>query len=152
MMKTWALAVALFASIAPARAADTTLCQAREKVVWSCHAAKKTYSLCASADLSASKGYLQYRAGSADKLEFTFPATREHPAARFQYAPAPHGGWLSFSNADISYTIYGDALRLPEISIEKDGAHLATVRCKDETGDLLSNATLDLFAETGLSK
>jgi hypothetical protein len=152
MNQAWSLALPLLALIAPAWAADRTLCQASEKVLWSCHAAKKTYSVCASADLSAAKGYLQYRAGSPDKLEFTFPAARAHPAGRFHFETAAHGGRLSFSNANVTYTIYGDALGLPEISVEKDGTPIATVRCKDETGDLLANPTLDLFAETRISK
>lgn len=121
-------------------------------MVWSCHAAKKTYSLCASSDLAKTQGYLQYRAGSAAGREFTYPATLAHPLGRFQFTLGAHGGHLEFKNANVKYTIAADLNGLPAIYIDQDERHIGTVRCKDEAGDLLGNATLDLFHETGISE
>ena len=148
----FALAALTASSAGLAWAADSTLCEAAEKVVWSCHAAKKTYSVCASPILSKSAGYMQYRVGSVGKLEFSFPATREHPMGHFEFNMLPHGGTLAFKNASIDYTIAEDLKGLPTISVDKDDRQLAVVHCKDQTGDLLDNATLDLFKQTGVSK
>jgi hypothetical protein len=150
MIKTRLAALSLFILATPSWAAEDTLCEAAEKLVWSCHAAKKTYSVCSSSRLSKDAGYMQYRVGSRSKLEFAFPVTREHPFGRFNFDMGPHGGSLEFKNSGFNYSIAADMRGLPSILVEKDGRQIASVRCKDETGDLLGNDTLDLFRETGI--
>ena len=152
MKKNYAAVLSLLTLTVSAWGAENTLCEATEKVVWSCHAGKKTYSVCASSNLSKAAGYMQYRVGSANKLEFTFPATREHPLGRFDFNMGPHGGSLEFKNSNFNYSIAEDMRGLPSIFVEQDGRQVASVRCKDLEGGLLDNSSLDLFKETGISK
>lgn len=66
--------VAAGLAIAPAHAADVGHCAAGETAFFSCKLKKgKTVSLCASADLGKSSGYLQYRFGAAPKLDVSIP-------------------------------------------------------------------------------
>ena len=72
-----------------------SLCEKNERVVWSCRAGIKYYSLCASGDLSSSSGYMQYRAGRRGAIEFRFPADQQHPRNYFKYRLLPHGAALT---------------------------------------------------------
>ncbi|GEM_PF-3250449 len=81
---------------------DTTptvasLCSSAEKVLFNClvGSENKTLSICASSDLSASTGYLQYRYGvSQGALDLSLPANLTNTQAAFKLV----GGALSFSN------------------------------------------------------
>nr|WP_315219466.1 hypothetical protein [uncultured Duganella sp.] len=149
-MKKFLLALLLLSVTGFVWSAEKTLCEAEEKLVWSCHASKKTYSVCAAPNLSRDVGYMQYRVGSVGKLEFIFPVTRVHPLTRFKFDMGPHGGSLNFKNAGFDYSIAQDARGLPLIFVDKDGKQMAYLKCKDSTGDLLENSTLELFKEVGI--
>jgi hypothetical protein len=88
-----------------------TLCEAEEKALFSCLVGKKLVSICASSDLTATAGYLQYRFGAArGKLELVYPSMKQHPARLFSLYSG--GGakasseQLSFSNADYHYVVF----------------------------------------------
>lgn len=65
-----------------------SLCAADEKVVFSCTVKRpaKFVSLCASADLTKDRGYLQYRFGVPGKIDLEFPSTRAATQHQFQYS------------------------------------------------------------------
>lgn len=89
---------------AQAPAAVASLCAAEEKVLFNCITASeaKTLSICASGNLTASTGYLQYRYGaSANRLDLQFPNSRNNTQAVFKYS----GGVLSFQNGSITYQV-----------------------------------------------
>lgn len=149
-MNRFLLALPLITATGFVWSANGTLCETEEKIVWSCHAGKKTYSVCASPNLSRNVGYMQYRVGNEKKLEFIFPEKREHPLARFKFEMGPHGGSLVFKNSGFDYAIAQDARGWPLIFVDKDGKQLASLQCRDSTGDLIENSTLDLFRKAGI--
>lgn len=95
---------------------------------------------------------MQYRVGGKDKLEFEFPTFHEPPSRNFNFNEGPHGGSLEFKNSNFNYSITEDARGLPLIFVDKDGKQVASVKCKDLTGGLLENSTLELFKKTGVTK
>jgi hypothetical protein len=131
-------------SVAVAASGDT-LCKSTERIVWSCHAGKKTYSVCASADLTSDAGYMQYRVGASAKSEFVYPASPSHPSGKFALNMGPHGASLDFDNSGFNYSIAEDARGLPLIFVDKNQKEIAKVQCRDSTGDLLENSTIVLL-------
>ncbi len=89
-----------------------TLCMASERPVFSCRTGKRTISVCASRDLSASAGHLTYRFGrSRQDVELTYPTDNEHPRQHFRFSSPPSGAkssaeQLSFSIGDIAYVVF----------------------------------------------
>lgn len=101
------LAAALLLACAGARAGDS-LCLAGEPVVFSCHIAHKTLSLCRP---SALRQELVYRFGTPGKVELTHPQPgHEALASPFTLAAAPlYGGGetsVAFRRGDFEYRIY----------------------------------------------
>jgi hypothetical protein len=83
-----------------------TLCEAGEAVVWSCNAKTRTISVCASKELTATTGYIQYRAGNPGKVELTYPAAKVHPRGRFTAGFYPQGNTsLDFRNGGYAYSV-----------------------------------------------
>lgn len=118
-----------------ARAAS--LCKASETIVMSCRAGARTISVCASPDLSPTKGYLEYRAARNGQLEITLPSERQHPAqtvraGSFQFGMG-EGNYLRFSNGGTDYLPYaavgkyGDTVR--GVTVESNGNAIAHVEC-----------------------
>lgn len=66
----------LFIFTTTALASDNpTLCQAEERIMWSCHRDGRMASLCGAADNT----FLQFRMGSADDIEVSAPAAGTAP-------------------------------------------------------------------------
>ena len=89
-----AIAFMCFASQSDSRAAlpaqplqPNSLCARNERIIFSCRIKKpaKIVSLCASKDLTADRGYLQYRFGLPGKIELEFPKERTGTQQKFQY-------------------------------------------------------------------
>ena len=59
--------------------AAATLCAESETALFSCPVGAKILSLCASSPLTPDSGYVQYRFGSAAKVELEFPGSKVHP-------------------------------------------------------------------------
>ncbi len=97
------------ASTAPVAVAN--LCDASEKVLFSCLVARegKLLSVCASANLTASTGYLQYRYGvNASNLDMNFPTSRDNTHAAFKL----NGDTLSFQNGSITYQVDASGVKI----------------------------------------
>src|SRR5262245_49102004 len=73
MRTNYLLLIALLSPFVCSASSAAGLCTETEFVVWSCAIGKKAYAACASNDLSASTGYIQYRASDNGKVTFRFP-------------------------------------------------------------------------------
>ncbi|HEY8561991.1 MAG TPA: hypothetical protein VIL74_16580 [Pyrinomonadaceae bacterium] len=96
-----------------ASAKTKSLCRADEQTIWSCATTKnKIASVCASKDLAEDKGYLQYRFGTAGRIELEYPAERPGSAKKFKYSrytrPLVTMLALSFENNGVKYEIHDD--------------------------------------------
>ena len=94
-------------------AKSKSLCQESEQTIWSCTTTKnKIASVCASKDLAADTGYVQYRFGSAGKSELEYPKERKESAQKFKYSrytrPLVTMLTLSFENEGVVYEIHDD--------------------------------------------
>ena len=156
-MKNVALIGALIGCLAaPAWAAESH-CRAQERIVFSCSLGKKTVSVCASADLSATTGYLQYRFGPRGALELAFPdLTQATPAASYVQArtlmfAGGGGGYLRFVNGVYHYIVYaaiGKGWGAKDgVAVEKNGQLVTNWECQDVPVSELSE---ELFNRAGL--
>lgn len=89
--------------------AGAGLCEDGETNFSSCIVGEKVASFCASKNLSTKNGYLQYRFGTTEKVEFVFPAERKNPMGLFFSSMSPDGleNRISFKNGDYTYIYFG---------------------------------------------
>jgi hypothetical protein len=130
-------------------AKSKSLCQASEQTIWSCAVATKNKiaSVCASKDLTADSGYVQYRFGIPGKVELEFPKDRKDSAQKFKYTrytrPLVTMLTLKFETGGVVYEIHDDdnseekpPVRAASIDIT-DGAKELSVVCKLPTAGSL---------------
>ena len=103
------------AAVTPGQALQpNSLCARDERIIFSCPVKKpaKIVSLCASKNLSADQGYLQYRFGLPGKVELEFPTERTGTQQKFQYTHYFRAQVdlteISFSNNGYEYQITDD--------------------------------------------
>ncbi len=141
----------------PAWAAESH-CRAEERIIFSCSLGKKTVSVCASAELSAASGYLQYRFGPKDALELAFPeVTQATPAASYVQArtlmfAGGGGGYLRFINGAHHYIVYtaiGKGWGEKDgVAVEQNGQLVVNLECRDVPRSELSE---EFFNRAGLA-
>ncbi|STX47260.1 Uncharacterized protein conserved in bacteria [Legionella hackeliae] len=95
----------------PVFAETASLCQSNEQVVFSCPTKNsKTISLCASEDLSAATGTIQYRFGKKNNIELFYPSKKIPPSEAFmgrsQMFSGGGGIYLRFGKNNFDYIIY----------------------------------------------
>jgi hypothetical protein len=141
----------------PANAAST-LCLTNEDTIFSCSAGKKVISVCASKDLTAEHGYLQYRFGAPAKVELTIPGDRPVPptnsaVSRTLVFSGGGGAYLRFKSGDYDYVVYtaiGRGWGVKDgVAIEKNGKPLTHISCKDVP---ISKMGEELFTKAGLKE
>ncbi len=100
----------IFALPMVALAGQQSLCSASEQVLFSCHTDKKVASLCASKRFTRNSGYIQYRFGTKNLIEFKYPQTLSTPNNHFYYYDVGYSrGWedhISFKNGRYKYIVY----------------------------------------------
>lgn len=141
-----------------ATASARFLCKADEQVVFGCHSKGKMISLCASSDVSASKGYLQYRFGKPGNIELAYPAQQEPPKGNFWHSFEPYSGGYServrFENSKVQYVVFEDMISTGPSSPDKEmhqGVGIlmpgkqATSRLCDGSGSLRDGETTQGF-------
>lgn len=120
-------------------------CRAGERIVLTCALAKgRRIGLCASADLSATGGYLQYRATRDGTVELGYPAEREGSRLAFRlahYFRYQVDRWsVRFSNKGFTYVVFANseadatpAVREWGVQVTAPGASTpsATLRCRE---------------------
>ena len=127
-------------------------CAESEVVIWSCSKKEKVYSICASKDLGAEVGYMQYRAGRIGKTEFTFPSREIHPRGQFTFSLLPRGAGISFTNGEYMYFIAELLTGETVINVEKDGSPLAEINCTSATDTLTKTTMQNYFKDIGIYK
>lgn len=130
--------------------AQSSLCTQGEVTEWSCTAKGKIYSLCSSKNLSPTTGYMQYRAGTSSKTEFTFPEHSEQPKGYFRLGLLPRGARLTFSNAGYEYAIYEPLIGPTLIDVVKSQSPVALVTCSSATDTLTLTTTQERFRLLGI--
>ncbi|MBU0656618.1 MAG: hypothetical protein KJ914_15970 [Gammaproteobacteria bacterium] len=111
---------------AQAEGAETPrfLCEAEEVAIFGCKSKDKMISLCASSDVSNTNGYMQYRFGTPDKIELTYPEKREPPAGNFLRSFEGYSGGFServrFENGKVQYVVFEDMISNGPASAEKE--------------------------------
>lgn len=140
-MKRHALILAISVMAATQlQAADApkSLCQADEDIVFACSTGKKLISVCASQNLSAADGYVQYRFGNEGNIEMSVPESKAHPSkfstgGSLMYSGGG-GAYMRFNNGGYGYVVYsgmGKGWDKQGVAVEKDGKLLTNILCKN---------------------
>ena len=130
-----------FASLAHAARTNTlTLCTNQETPLFSCNIKKKTLSVCAAKNISKTEGYLKYRFGKSEKIDFSYPYVKEHPSKFFRFH---HGGsakasedQLSFTLNNFSYTVFVERAAFDfngsGVFVKSNGKQIAYLPCNED--------------------
>jgi hypothetical protein len=145
-----ALAVAVALVQPVAALGHGSLCIGNEEVVWSCKAHRGIHSLCASADLSETVGYLQYRVGTKKANEFSFPAEQVHPKGHFSFAVLPRAVSLTFTQEGREHSIGETITGQTTIQITRAGHAVASIACRSATETLSLTTTIARFRSIGI--
>jgi hypothetical protein len=166
-MKKFISLILPFALIAPAAHAleipiskgvdSKSNCKAGEQILFSCQLKKRIFSVCASRDLDAKKGYMVYRVSKDGKTELEYPSSLRHPLHVFEHALLNRGGELTFENNGYIYTLYSDiggmgSIQGDSIEVDKDGKEVSSFSCErtiDNTGFDLT-PVIDLLTKAGI--
>lgn len=139
-----------------------SLCQLKEQTIWSCTTTKnKIASICASKDVTSEKGYVQYRFGTAGKIELELPQSRTDSQQFFKYSRYTRYKVtmlsLSFTNEDYTYEIHDDNNSEEKIPVRNASIDVSnnekssTISCKQPTfGSLMSLEDIVPKDENGL--
>ncbi|MEI6152907.1 MAG: hypothetical protein WCQ90_02340 [Deltaproteobacteria bacterium] len=143
-------------SISSIASAADTLCSPQEKIVFSCSTGKKIASVCASANLSPTTGYIQYRFGKKGLPELIVPDTTGiHPSKITNGGTITFSGgggdFLRFIKGQYGYVVYdtvsGKAGDKAGVNVEKNGKVIADLTCK---GEVTSEIRPELFQKAGI--
>jgi hypothetical protein len=140
-----------------AAAAGPSHCATKEQTLFSCSAGRKTVSVCASANLAAKEGRLQYRFGRPKAPEFAYPPPdadwRSATRAGVLTFSGGGGAYLAFASGPYRYVVYtaigkgwGEKAGL---AVEKNGRRATSLPCK---GRETSELGPDLFARAGIAE
>ena len=149
--------VFLVCVLAPTAAAGASHCSAKEETLFSCRTGAKTVSVCASPDLSANAGSLQYRFGRLGAAELLYPTaeTNWRQVTRGGVLTFAGGGgsFLSFARGPYRYVVYTAIGKgwgqKAGVVVEKGGKRVTSLSCTDkETSDVGP----DLFARAGIAE
>lgn len=122
------------------------LCNASEKIIFSCAIAKKIVSLCSTPTLTAKSGQLTYRFGIPGNVpDLEFSNNDSGPALSFTsyFESWAKGSFssISFKRGEYSYTLYNrmaafesdDRSNGGGVQVFRKGNQAADLWCKDET-------------------
>jgi len=102
---------------------QSPICTKDELTLWSCEISKRVFSLCSSQTATRTTGYLQYRASTAGKVTFTYPATKVPPRGLFKYDSYPNGNAsIEFTNKGYRYSLVDPLRDKSSIVVSAPGA------------------------------
>lgn len=107
-----------------------TLCTEGEKVFFNCSVKRsaKLVSLCASTDISKTRGYVQYRFGVPGKIELEYPAEKSGSQGKFEYhhyfRAQVEETEISFSSGGYKYSIFDDYNGEMRPAVSSQGVHV----------------------------
>jgi hypothetical protein len=122
--------------------APASLCEASERVLFTCPVGKKLLSVCASQDLDASKGVMQYRFGTSEKNEMLHPEVAAHPKQHFKfnrvYSSVEQAEILEleFKRGNVGYSVFKEWIKGKEaagVNVTV-GSKITTLKCKSLAG------------------
>ena len=142
--------VFLYTSVPLVATATESHCTAIESVIWSCSSNNKIYSVCASKNLGASTGYMQYRVGYLRKPDFLYPEKPQHPKSFFNFELLNRAARLNFTNVKFHYEITDQLIGESYIDVTKNEKPVATVTCSDSTQTLTDTTSINLFKAIGI--
>jgi hypothetical protein len=135
------------------QAGGVSLCTAQEESIFWCNSRTKRYELCASTDLGAATGYMQYRAGSKGRADFAYPAQKRGPRGVFELELLAKGTRLWFENGPVLYEIYQPLAGGASIAVTARGQSPVTaVRCVSDSDTLNLTSTMQRFETLGIYK
>jgi hypothetical protein len=141
--QAWLAAASCLAFTAAVPASAVTLCRPDEQVLFSCPVKYKdrVVSLCAAKDLSATKGYLQYRFGTPDKVELQFPEARENSQKALHYGhyfrAQVDQTRVYFTKDKYLYELFADEEGDVRPSVSSKGVRTTEVAAPDKTQEIL---------------
>jgi hypothetical protein len=144
VLTTMTVALSIASASAATLHSRPPLCTASEKAVFSCPVGNKTLSICASADLSPTSGYLKYRFGrSLQRVELSYPSEDGHPRRSFSFFQESGGHWsveqLSFAIADYVYIVFVERSAIESngsgVTIKSQGKKVAHLACDQPRPD-----------------
>jgi hypothetical protein len=151
---TGAVALASGLIVGPLAGAAAAHCSSAEQTLFSCSTGSKIVSVCATQDLSAGAGAVQYRFGPMGSPELRHP-----PAADWRRSTrggvltfaGGGGAYLAFARGPYRYVVYTAIGRgwgeKAGVVVEKSGKRVASLRCRDKE---ISELGPDLFARAGI--
>jgi hypothetical protein len=148
---------ALLFALAPIDArAETGLCPAPERALFSCAIGAKEVAVCASGDLAQTTGTIQYRFGRPSRVELAYPpAGGDWRAVTRSGTLAFSGGggaFLAFERPPYRYVVYtaiGQGWGSKAgVVVEKSGKRIANLKCATEARSELGP---DLFSSAGIA-
>jgi hypothetical protein len=134
------------------------LCNAHERTMFSCTLGTNIVSVCASNDLSPTRGYVQYRFGPKRSPAFSFPASRQPSSraairARTLMFAGGGGAYIRFRNGQYQYVVYtaiGKGWGTKDgVAVEKQGKLLKYFTCRDVPVSTLGQ---DFFTQAGIAE
>lgn len=132
--------------------ATDLFCSKSEIEIWSCTKNEKIYTICASKDLGAEEGYLQYRVVKSGKTEFTYPSKKIHPKGLFSFYLLPRGAGIFFKNQEYGYSINELLTGETYIEVDKNESSIAEIKCNNATSTLTQTSLQNYFKEIGINK
>ena len=130
-----------FAVLAQGNAA-ASLCEANERILFTCPVGKKLVSVCSSRDLDESKGAMQYRFGLIEKLELVYPEEVAHPKRHFKFqrtysrVESAEIQELEFQRGQVTYGVFTESIKGKEaagVNVTIAGK-VTTLKCKSLAG------------------
>jgi hypothetical protein len=154
-MRVSGFAAVMFTVLPMHAAAETTICGSPQRALFSCSTGTKTASICASRDLTASAGFLQYRFGRPTAVELSYPPAgadwrKVARGGTFMFSGGG-GAFLAFTNVPYRYIVYSAVGRgwgsKAGVIVEKGGKRVTSLACK---GKATSGLGPDLFSKAGI--
>lgn len=150
LMPAILLVTAVAYSLASAETIDyraaTRLCHRGEVEYFNCEIqnSNKIASVCAAGNVSPEHGYVQYRFGTHDAVDYKFPDRLVAPRGKFSIVDVSRfrdglGSHLRFASGGYTYVV-SNALVPGEIYVEKDGKVIFDGICKGSEYKSFSNA------------
>ena len=150
------LAISVCACSHPSGAVGTH-CANDETIIFNCSVGKKIVSVCASKNVSAASGYLQYRFGRKGSPELIYPENKLPPAANIQANTLTFAGgggaYIRFKRDAFAYVVYTAIGRgwgeKAGVAVEKDNKLQINLACDKPVQSELGP---DFFDQAGLAE
>lgn len=116
---------------------NNSLCRSNEQTLFTCPTkSNKIASICASKNLSATSGYMQYRFGQPQNIELSYPSEQTPPNKAFmgrsQMFSGGGGIYLRFSKNNDDYILYsgiGKGWEINGIILLQNGKFISYIPC-----------------------